>query len=58
VEYVFSIPGIGFLTFASIFSRDYPTIMAITMLTAVLIVAGNLIADVAYAVVDPRIRYS
>ncbi len=58
VEYVFSIPGIGFLTFASIFSRDYPTIMAITMLTAVLIVTGNLIADVAYAVVDPRIRYS
>ena len=58
VEYVFSIPGVGFLTFSSIFSRDYPTIMAITMLTAVLIVAGNLIADLAYAVVDPRIRYS
>jgi peptide/nickel transport system permease protein len=56
VEYVFSIPGVGYLTFASIFSRDYPTIMAITMLTAVLIVIGNLLADVAYAVVDPRIR--
>jgi peptide/nickel transport system permease protein len=58
VEYVFSIPGVGYLTFSSIFSRDYPTIMAITMLTAVLIVAGNLLADIAYAVVDPRIRYS
>lgn len=58
VEYVFSIPGVGYLTFSSIFSRDYPTLMAITMLTAVLIVAGNLLADVAYAVVDPRIRYS
>jgi peptide/nickel transport system permease protein len=58
VEYVFSIPGIGYLTFTSIFTRDYPTLMAITMLTAVLIVAGNLIADVAYAIVDPRIRYT
>jgi peptide/nickel transport system permease protein len=58
VEYVFSIPGIGYLTFSSIFTRDYPTLMAITMLTAVLIVLGNLLADVAYALVDPRIRYS
>jgi peptide/nickel transport system permease protein len=58
VEYVFSIPGVGYLTFSSIFARDYPTLMAITMLTAVLIVAGNLLADVAYAVVDPRIRYA
>ena len=58
VEYIFSIPGIGYLTFTSIFSRDYPTLMAITMLTAVFIVAGNLLADLAYAAVDPRIRYS
>ena len=57
VEYVFSIPGIGYLTFTSIFTRDYPTLMAITMLTAVFIVAGNLLADIAYAIVDPRIRY-
>jgi peptide/nickel transport system permease protein len=57
VEYVFSIPGIGYLTFTSIFARDYPTLMAITMLTAVFIVAGNLLADIAYAIVDPRIRY-
>jgi peptide/nickel transport system permease protein len=58
VEYVFSIPGVGYLTFTSIFTRDYPTLMAITMLTAVLIVLGNLLADVGYALVDPRIRYS
>jgi peptide/nickel transport system permease protein len=58
VEYVFSIPGVGYLTFSSIFSRDYPTLMAITMLTAVLIVVGNLLADVGYALVDPRIRYA
>jgi peptide/nickel transport system permease protein len=58
VEYIFSIPGIGYLTFTSIFTRDYPTLMAITMLTAVFIVVGNLLADLAYAAVDPRIRYS
>jgi peptide/nickel transport system permease protein len=58
VEYVFSIPGVGYLTFTSIFARDYPTLMAITMLTAVLIVLGNLLADVAYAMVDPRIKYA
>ena len=57
IEYIFSIPGVGYLTFSAIFSRDYPTLMAITMLTAVLIVLGNLLADVAYAAVDPRIRY-
>ena len=58
VEYVFSIPGVGYLTFTSIFTRDYPTLMAITMLTAVLIVTGNLLADICYALVDPRIRYT
>jgi peptide/nickel transport system permease protein len=58
VEYIFSIPGVGYLTFSSIFARDYPTLMAITMMTAVLIVLGNLLADIAYAYVDPRIRYA
>lgn len=57
IEYIFSIPGVGYLTFTSIFSRDYPTLMAITMMTAVLIVLGNLLADLAYAAVDPRIGY-
>ena len=41
-----------------IFMPEFPTLMAITMLTAVLLVAGNLLADVAYAIVDPRIRYT
>lgn len=58
VEYVFSVPGLGYLTFTSIFARDYPTLMAITMMTAVLIVIGNLLADVCYSFVDPRIRYA
>jgi peptide/nickel transport system permease protein len=57
IEYVFSIPGMGYLGINAVFQRDYPTVMALTMLTAVLVVAGNLLADVAYGIVDPRIRY-
>ncbi|HEX6988737.1 MAG TPA: ABC transporter permease [Bacillota bacterium] len=56
-EQVFSIPGMGRLTFLSVIRRDYPLIMATTVLFAVLTVVGNLLADVAYAWVDPRIRY-
>jgi peptide/nickel transport system permease protein len=57
IEYVFSIPGMGYLGINAVFERDYPTVMALTMLTAVLVVLGNLLADVAYGLVDPRIRY-
>jgi peptide/nickel transport system permease protein len=57
VEYVFSIPGMGYLGINAVFQRDYPTVMALTMMTAILVVLGNLAADVAYGVVDPRIRY-
>ena len=57
VEYVFSVPGMGYLGLNAVFQRDYPTVMGITLLSAVLVVLGNLLADVAYAVVDPRIRY-
>jgi peptide/nickel transport system permease protein len=57
VESLFSWPGIGKLFIDSVFERDYPVIMAITMLGAVLTVLGNLLADVLYAVLDPRIEY-
>jgi len=57
VEYIFSYPGMGYLGITSVFARDYPTVMGITMLSAVLVVLGNLLADVLYAAVDPRIRY-
>jgi peptide/nickel transport system permease protein len=58
VETVFSWPGMGRLFFDSLDSRDYPVLMGILMLGAVLIVIGNLIADVIYALLDPRISYS
>jgi peptide/nickel transport system permease protein len=56
-ETIFSWPGIGRLGVTAVGGRDYPVIMAVTMLSALLIVFGNLFADVAYAWADPRIRY-
>ena len=56
IEYIFTIPGMGQLAFQSILARDYPVIMAITTLSAVLTLLGILLADVMYAVVDPRIQ--
>ena len=49
--------GNGVADSASILSRDYPTLMALNLLAAILVLIGNLLADVLYGVVDPRIRY-
>ena len=54
-ETVFSWPGMGRLFFDSLTTRDYPILMGVLLLGAVLIVLGNLIADLLYAVLDPRI---
>lgn len=56
-ETIFSWPGIGRLGVTAVSGRDYPVIMAVTMLSALLIILGNLFADIAYAWADPRIRY-
>ena len=58
VETVFSWPGMGRLFFDALTTRDYPILMGVLFVGAVLIVLGNLIADVLYAVVDPRIKLS
>lgn len=58
IEQIFSWPGMGTLTINSVFDRDYPVIMGITLIGAVMIVISNLLADLLYAVIDPRIRYS
>lgn len=58
VESVFAIPGIGRFFVDAIFQRDYGLIMAVTLIYALLIAVMNLIVDVAYAWIDPRIRYS
>ncbi|MEW6214093.1 MAG: ABC transporter permease [Nitrospirota bacterium] len=55
-ETIFAIPGMGQLFYSSTMSRDYPTIMGILVIGAVLTLFGNLIADISYAMVDPRVR--
>jgi peptide/nickel transport system permease protein len=55
-EYVFSWPGMGRLAVDAAGSRDYPVVMGLVLVAAVLIVLGNLVSDVLYGVVDPRIR--
>lgn len=57
VETIFSIPGMGELSYRALVARDYPMIMAIFTLSAVLTLVGILLADILYAVVDPRISY-
>jgi len=58
VESVFAWPGMGTLALTAVQGRDYPVIMAINLISAVTIVLSNLLADVIYAVIDPRIKYS
>jgi peptide/nickel transport system permease protein len=56
-ERILGIPGVGNLAIEAIFNRDYPIIMAITLIGATAFVVANLLADIAYSIVDPRIRY-
>jgi peptide/nickel transport system permease protein len=56
-ESVFNIPGIGRLTVDAVLARDYPVIQAMILLTSLLYVTINLMIDVAYTLLDPRIRY-
>jgi len=57
-EKIFSWPGMGSLMVESIFTRDYPVILAINFIVSVMVILGNLLADVGYALLDPRIAYS
>jgi peptide/nickel transport system permease protein len=56
VEYIFAIPGMGQLMVQSVFERDYPVIMGNLVIVATLTLVANLVADIAYGLVDPRIR--
>jgi peptide/nickel transport system permease protein len=56
IESIFSWPGMGRVAATAIFQRDYPVVMAATMVAAVMVAAGSLLADVLYAWADPRVR--
>jgi peptide/nickel transport system permease protein len=58
IETIFSVPGIGQLIVRSIFDRDYPVIMGVTLVFGVLVLVINLLTDLSYAVLDPRVSLS
>jgi ABC-type dipeptide/oligopeptide/nickel transport system permease component len=58
IELVFDLRGIGLMTFLAILQRDYPVVQGVALYIAVVFVLVNLTVDVAYAWLDPRIRYS
>ena len=57
-ERIFSWPGMGSLMVESIFTRDYPVVLAINFIVSVMVILGNLLADLGYALLDPRIAWS
>lgn len=58
VETVFAWPGMGRLTYQAIFTRDYPVMIGALLLISVAMILANLFTDIAYGLIDPRIRYS
>ena len=57
VEQIFSWPGLGLMTMSAIINRDYPVIMGVCLMSALVVMAANLLTDILYAVVDPTIKY-
>ena len=55
-ESIFSLPGLGSLAVSSVVDSDLPLIVGITLVTATFVIAANLIVDLLYAVIDPRVR--
>jgi peptide/nickel transport system permease protein len=57
IEVIFAVPGIGQLMINSIFQRDFPVVQGVTLVFGVLVVLVNLLADLSYAALDPRVRF-
>jgi peptide/nickel transport system permease protein len=57
IEVIFSIPGMGMLSYGAILARDWPMVFTILMFAAILTMVGNLIADILYSVADPRVSF-
>jgi microcin C transport system permease protein len=57
IEKVFNIDGMGFLGYTAILQRDYPVALGILVIGSVLMLVGNILSDIIYAFVDPRIRF-
>ena len=57
IEQIFVLPGIGRLTLTALSQRDYTTVSAVNLLIATAVVGANLLVDISYAYLDPRVRY-
>jgi microcin C transport system permease protein len=57
IETIFDIDGFGLLGYTSIIDRDYPVVMGVLLITAFLILLGNILSDMLVALVDPRVRF-
>jgi len=57
-ESVFQLPGIGQYALGALYTADFPVVMGVTVLGALFIVVANLLVDVVYAFLDPRVRYT
>jgi peptide/nickel transport system permease protein len=57
IENIFNLPGLGQLALQALDQRDYPLVSAITLITAVFVMVCNLVVDLSYSWLDPRIRY-
>jgi microcin C transport system permease protein len=57
IERVFNIDGMGYLGYNAILQRDYPVALGILVISSMLMLVGNIVSDVIYAIVDPRIRF-
>jgi peptide/nickel transport system permease protein len=58
IEVIFALPGLGQYTFQALFAKDYPVVQTMTLYIGVAVVLMNLLVDISYAWLDPRIRYS
>ena len=57
IEKVFNIDGMGYLGYTAILQRDYPVALGILVVGSILMLVGNIVSDIIYAMVDPRIRF-
>ncbi len=57
VETVFAWPGMGRLMFEAIMARDYPVLMGLFFCVSVMVIFANIVTDIVYAIIDPRVAY-
>jgi len=58
IEQIFAIPGLGYMTYTAIVEQDTALVLATTLITVFIAIVGNLLEDIAYVLLDPRIDYS